>query len=193
VEQDGWRFPASSKFQARARLLVQHTQNSAFSARLHRPLTARPRSHPHHSDAYHDIGTIVLHFQLPVSRNQTNSKWPLPRELPPLRRTSPWAPLSAMVCINYLHICRENGMCGILFCNQSLTRVAGELVFGVARIFASFNDTFVHVTDLRFVSSDLRHPNRDWGFIGSCYDSTNKIQQWPRDHHPCHWWYEGQG
>ncbi len=28
----------------------------------------------------------------------------------------------------------------------------GELVFGVARIFASFNDTFVHVTDLRFVS-----------------------------------------
>ena len=25
---------------------------------------------------------------------------------------------------------------------------AGELVFGVARIFASFNDTFVHVTDL---------------------------------------------
>ena len=24
----------------------------------------------------------------------------------------------------------------------------GELVFGVARIFASFNDTFVHITDL---------------------------------------------
>lgn len=24
----------------------------------------------------------------------------------------------------------------------------GELVFGVAHIFASFNDTFVHVTDL---------------------------------------------
>ena len=30
--------------------------------------------------------------------------------------------------------------------------VAGELVFGVARIFASFNDTFVHVTDLRLVN-----------------------------------------
>jgi len=30
--------------------------------------------------------------------------------------------------------------------------VIGEMVFGVARIFASFNDTFVHVTDLRFVS-----------------------------------------
>lgn len=29
----------------------------------------------------------------------------------------------------------------------------GELVFGVARIFASFNDTFVHVTDLRFVDT----------------------------------------
>jgi small subunit ribosomal protein S14e len=28
---------------------------------------------------------------------------------------------------------------------------AGELVFGVARIFASFNDTFVHVTDLSYV------------------------------------------
>lgn len=27
----------------------------------------------------------------------------------------------------------------------------GELVFGVARIYASFNDTFVHVTDLRWV------------------------------------------
>lgn len=32
-----------------------------------------------------------------------------------------------------------------------LTILTGELVFGVARIFASFNDTFVHVTDLRFV------------------------------------------
>lgn len=31
--------------------------------------------------------------------------------------------------------------------------VTGELVFGVARIFASFNDTFVHVTDLRFVDT----------------------------------------
>jgi small subunit ribosomal protein S14e len=29
-----------------------------------------------------------------------------------------------------------------------LTEFAGELVFGVARIFASFNDTFVHITDL---------------------------------------------
>ncbi|KAJ6787603.1 hypothetical protein PWT90_05004 [Aphanocladium album] len=38
----------------------------------------------------------------------------------------------------------------------------GELVFGVARIFASFNDTFVHITDLRFVyaRAKLRHvPN----------------------------------
>ncbi|QSZ35844.1 hypothetical protein DSL72_006966 [Monilinia vaccinii-corymbosi] len=29
----------------------------------------------------------------------------------------------------------------------------GELVFGVARIFASFNDTFVHVTDLSYADS----------------------------------------
>jgi small subunit ribosomal protein S14e len=34
---------------------------------------------------------------------------------------------------------------------QSANKTAGELVFGVARIFASFNDTFVHVTDLRSV------------------------------------------
>ena len=34
-------------------------------------------------------------------------------------------------------------------CETGLTvSEPGELVFGVARIFASFNDTFVHVTDL---------------------------------------------
>jgi ribosomal protein S11 len=33
-----------------------------------------------------------------------------------------------------------------------VNRSPGELVFGVARIFASFNDTFVHVTDLRSVN-----------------------------------------
>lgn len=38
-----------------------------------------------------------------------------------------------------------------LVAHPKLTTPAGELVFGVARIFASFNDTFVHVTDLRFV------------------------------------------
>ena len=36
--------------------------------------------------------------------------------------------------------------------------VIGELVFGVARIFASFNDTFVHVTDLRFVCTSTLIP-----------------------------------
>lgn len=36
-------------------------------------------------------------------------------------------------------------------CRPLLITYPGELVFGVARIFASFNDTFVHVTDLRFV------------------------------------------
>lgn len=33
----------------------------------------------------------------------------------------------------------------------TLLPLPGELVFGVARIFASFNDTFVHVTDLSYV------------------------------------------
>ena len=42
----------------------------------------------------------------------------------------------------------------------------GELVFGVARIFASFNDTFVHVTDLRFVEYTLKRSAAN-GFIGS--------------------------
>ena len=32
--------------------------------------------------------------------------------------------------------------------HEELTWQQGELVFGVARIFASFNDTFVHITDL---------------------------------------------
>ena len=38
----------------------------------------------------------------------------------------------------------------------------GEIRFGVAHIFASFNDTFVHVTDLRCVVLLLLHarPNQ---------------------------------
>jgi small subunit ribosomal protein S14e len=40
-----------------------------------------------------------------------------------------------------------------LLCLRYLLIILGELVFGVARIFASFNDTFVHVTDLRSVNS----------------------------------------
>lgn len=34
------------------------------------------------------------------------------------------------------------------FTNNPLAQKDGSLVFGVARIFASFNDTFVHITDL---------------------------------------------
>ena len=44
---------------------------------------------------------------------------------------------------------------------MDLPSSTGELVFGVARIFASFNDTFVHVTDLRYVHlkrQDLERP-----------------------------------
>jgi ribosomal protein S11 len=36
----------------------------------------------------------------------------------------------------------------LLSVERELTFSQGELVFGVARIFASFNDTFVHITDL---------------------------------------------
>jgi small subunit ribosomal protein S14e len=52
------------------------------------------------------------------------------------RRTSSWDPRSARSV--ELHATSES----------ATDNVQGELVFGVARIFASFNDTFVHITDL---------------------------------------------
>jgi small subunit ribosomal protein S14e len=52
----------------------------------------------------------------------------------------------------------------------------GELVWGVAHIFASFNDTFVHVTDLsgkvrtvQLLASALLHRNNR-GAAGSAAD-----------------------
>jgi hypothetical protein len=62
------------------------------------------------------------------------------------RRTSPWAPRSARVScsLKATTVSKLNRL-------ANLPLLLGELVFGVARIFASFNDTFVHVTDLRFV------------------------------------------
>jgi len=48
----------------------------------------------------------------------------------------------------------------------------GELVFGVAHIFASFNDTFVHVTDLsgketivRITGTARLLPNSGWATL----------------------------
>ncbi len=44
----------------------------------------------------------------------------------------------------------------------------GEIVFGVAHIFASFNDTFVHVTDLsgsRMIASCLNFEVTDFGKV----------------------------
>ncbi|OAD03125.1 hypothetical protein MUCCIDRAFT_142502, partial [Mucor lusitanicus CBS 277.49] len=38
----------------------------------------------------------------------------------------------------------------------------GELVFGVAHIFASFNDTFVHVTDLSGRETISRVTGKCW-------------------------------
>lgn len=40
----------------------------------------------------------------------------------------------------------------------------GELVFGVAHIFASFNDTFVHVTDLSGKETIVRVTGEDFAF-----------------------------
>ncbi|KAH9810137.1 40S ribosomal protein S14 [Teratosphaeria destructans] len=60
----------------------------------------------------------------------------------------------------------------------------GELVFGVARIFASFNDTFVHVTDLSVVSGNA-HQKASQADLGDL--------QWPRNHQPRHRRHEGQG
>jgi small subunit ribosomal protein S14e len=53
------------------------------------------------------------------------------------RRTSSWAPRSARCALPSLNPKRAH-----------TDSPQGELVFGVARIFASFNDTFVHITDL---------------------------------------------
>jgi small subunit ribosomal protein S14e len=53
------------------------------------------------------------------------------------RRTSSWAPRSARWALPSLKPKRAH-----------TDSPQGELVFGVARIFASFNDTFVHITDL---------------------------------------------
>ena len=36
----------------------------------------------------------------------------------------------------------------VKYCHLQLQAAAGEQIFGVAHIFASFNDTFVHVTDI---------------------------------------------
>ena len=60
------------------------------------------------------------------------------------RRTSPWAPLPVMV---------NSSPRDLVIADSSANNLLGELVFGVARIFASFNDTFVHITDLRFVDT----------------------------------------
>lgn len=45
----------------------------------------------------------------------------------------------------------DTGLDGLAGRLVHANRTWPELVFGVARIFASFNDTFVHITDLRFV------------------------------------------
>ncbi len=86
------------------------------------------------------------------------------------RRTPPWArPPGAHVCFAVM------SLSGVLCCSAETSRPPldvcmplahvchlcllacseGELVWGVAHIFASFNDTFVHVTDL---SGKVRPP-----------------------------------
>jgi hypothetical protein len=63
------------------------------------------------------------------------------------RRTSPSVPRSAKVR-NNSRDGRDKPHTDTILTDIFFT---GELVFGVARIFASFNDTFVHVTDLSYV------------------------------------------
>lgn len=80
---------------------------------------------------------------LPSTPPHPTQIWPPRRKssaVPP--RTCSWVLRSAKV--RFCHPRRYTTP------KQQLT-ITGELVFGVARIFASFNDTFVHVTDLSYV------------------------------------------
>ena len=57
-----------------------------------------------------------------------------------------------VICISYYCVCRMAKRKGKVQQEENVVlgpQVAeGEFVFGVAHIFASFNDTFVHITDL---------------------------------------------
>lgn len=60
----------------------------------------------------------------------------------------------------------------------------GEVVFGVAHIFASFNDTFVHVTDL-----SGRLETYILFFILFFF---HYIYLFQRNHSKSYWWYESK-
>lgn len=69
------------------------------------------------------------------------------------RRMFSSVPRSARVSNHHHHLLlhEERDQCTRSLDDKRLIDGTGELVFGVARIFASFNDTFVHVTDLSYV------------------------------------------
>ena len=52
----------------------------------------------------------------------------------------------------------------------------GELVFGVAHIFASFNDTFVHVTDLSGRETICRCATQAPCSVFQIWDPLNRVK-----------------
>lgn len=68
----------------------------------------------------------------------------------------------------------------------------GENVFGVCHIFASFNDTFVHVTDLSGKYVPLR-PSARQNKSRSLIDANGVCVCLQGDDLPCDRWDEGEG
>ena len=108
--------------------------------RLGRHKALELRTWKHFSTTHIIYGPIHKHIQKKAIQS-SSSCLPRRRSSVPLQRTSLWVPKSEKVSEPLQPFSR----------NLLTTLQTGELVFGVARIFASFNDTFVHVTDLRFV------------------------------------------
>lgn len=89
-----------------------------FSAMIHRLQFPARQSTPTWRLSRQLRRESVLHFQLPVSRNQTHDSKCLPRKPPPpLRRTSLWAPPSVMVRLIMLSLpnhCQLQTMGGVI-------------------------------------------------------------------------------
>ena len=94
----------------------------------------------------HDLLNVILcrnqspFFSIICIYLQIETSWHPERERRKPRRRSRFS--------SVLRFVRECDVCGRRIYIRFLQVKDGEMVFGVAHIYASFNDTFVHVTDL---------------------------------------------